>query len=701
MANGLVFTYDDLGNMHIPMRAFYAQCLASGKDFSWWPGIFCGYNLLGDGQVGMYHPLHRLIYGELDFTTAFNIEFLLSYPFALVGMYLFLRRWRLRRDAAMLGALMFAFCGFNTMHFMHVNMVAVAAHIPWLLFAIDVLLKADTRRVAAVAGLAVAMLTASQILLGFPQMVQFSVFVEILYVVLLMPRWSVRALGALMAAKAAGVIMGAVQILPTYELFLDSMRWKTEGYSNVMLSLTPINLVQLVAPYLFRDRIVSTGENCAHTQELAVYCGAVGLVLFAWVASRLWGRHAAWAHGDEKRRFAMGAVALAALGIVLMLGKYGELYLLVTKIPLVGSFRAPARYIVFVQIAIAVAAALAFDALCDQRRRGGGAGGVRGAVLALPALAVAATLLAGWPARGAWAILAPDAESSWRLLAAGPLAMALAAIIVIAASRGGRLALGAIVVVAAVDQGVYGLSFIYSSPPRSMESFTQTVGLPEVPTPYRMEAIPTYDDVAALAGYRQVTGHTGLWPKKALDYTRTTPLRLASTMLEVIKSDAPSEGGVATMKLVGVRDTMPKARFVSKAIVSADPSAMLEGIDVATTAIVDEAIDIEEGPPGAAELIRDEPGDIAVTVDAAMRQLLVVSESYSVGWRAKVDGQAAKVIRAYGDFMGVIINKGRHEITLEFEAPARRTGRYISEVSLILVFGAFALALFGRRRKLP
>ena len=145
MMQGLTYTFDDLGNFHLPMRAFYAQCLANHQSFDWMPSVYCGFYLQGDGQVGMYHPLHRLLYGYLPLVHAFNIELFLSYPVMLAGMFVLLRRLGLRRDSSIFGAMLFAFSGFNLLHFVHMQAIATVAHIPWLLVAIDVSVRATSR----------------------------------------------------------------------------------------------------------------------------------------------------------------------------------------------------------------------------------------------------------------------------------------------------------------------------------------------------------------------------------------------------------------------------------------------------------------------------------------------------------------------------------------------------------------------------
>ena len=134
---GRVYVADDLGAYHLPLRAFYAQQLKAGEAFDWLPSLFSGFYLTGEGQAGTYHPLHLALYRFLPLGVAFDLELLVSYPLMLAGSYLLLRRWLLRRDAALLGSLAFTFSGFNLLHFIHPNAVAVVAHWPWLLWALD------------------------------------------------------------------------------------------------------------------------------------------------------------------------------------------------------------------------------------------------------------------------------------------------------------------------------------------------------------------------------------------------------------------------------------------------------------------------------------------------------------------------------------------------------------------------------------
>ena len=196
---GRVYTRDDLGAFHLPIRQFYAEQLQCGEPFDWMPQLFAGFYLTGEGQAGTYHPLHWLLYRFLPLQTAMGCELLASYPFMFAGSWLLLRRWlqsergrparnrRARRPrpeeaAVALGSLLCTFSGFNLLHFIHPNAVAVVAHIPWLLWAIDIVLRDTSRRKVALAQAGIALLTGSQLLLGYPQYVWFSLLTETAYV---------------------------------------------------------------------------------------------------------------------------------------------------------------------------------------------------------------------------------------------------------------------------------------------------------------------------------------------------------------------------------------------------------------------------------------------------------------------------------------------------------------------------------------
>ena len=92
LATGRVFVQNDLTWFHLPMRYLYQQALRAGDTVLWTPSILAGFYMQGEGQTGMFHPVHQLLYRLLPLGPAFNLELIGSYPLAFGGMYWFLRR---------------------------------------------------------------------------------------------------------------------------------------------------------------------------------------------------------------------------------------------------------------------------------------------------------------------------------------------------------------------------------------------------------------------------------------------------------------------------------------------------------------------------------------------------------------------------------------------------------------------------------
>jgi hypothetical protein len=677
---GRVSTRDDLGAFHLPIRAFYAGQLARGEAFDWMPQLFCGFYLTGEGQAGTYHPWHWLLYRFLPLDVAWAVELWVSYPFLLVGMYLFLRRKLGGRDAAIFGSLAFTFSGFMLLRFVHPNAVAVSAHIPWLLWAIDVLLLDERRGRAAAAVAAVAVLTGSQILLGYPQYVWFSLLAETAYAVMLVAsrpeaRRGVRLL-RLAGAKAAGVMLGGVQLLPTIEALGHSVRQAADAPFVNSGSLHPLNLVQLVAPYFFAHRVA--GQS---THELGLYLGAVPLVLAAWLV-------AVRADLGRLRGPALAASGAGLAAILMAFGKYGPVYRLQQFVPLAAGFRFPSRYLLLFSLAAAVVAAIGFALLArrDDPRRALPRG--ESIAIWLPALAAAAAAGVGLALEGSPFVAAPAA------VLAGPALVGLASLLVCLAARGTRGALVALVLFTAIDLGFYGLSYAVYPGAMRLHDYAQSVAVP----PGRdgrvladavgpgSPGLKTGNQLL-LAGLERADGYAGLEPSRQLDYGRLPDLQAAGVRwVQCTPSTAAIEGLLPGRGAWSeVPGPLPRVRLVGRAVTSDDPGRTMAEIPVATAAVVDEPLCLGGGEPGSATVVAEGPGRIEVRVDAPAPQLLVVSESYHPGWTVRVDGHTRHAWPVNGDFLGCPVEAGEHDVCFAFAPESLRRGRIVSLLGAALM----------------
>jgi hypothetical protein len=699
---GRVYLFDDLGAFHLPLRAYYAHALREESGFDWMGPLFAGMYLTGEGQAGTYHPWHYVLYKSLSLGPAFCWEILASYPVLFAGTWWLLRKHVRKQASALFGGLVFSFSAFNVLHFMHPNGVAVVAHLPWLLGAIHAAHSDTDRRRRAGALFGISLLTGSQLLLGYPQYVWISLIVELAYCGWLWrerpasgspdagerqrPGWRATA-GHLAWAKVLGILIGSVQLLPTAEALAASSRQLAGPAQAMQGSLPPANVVQLIAPYLFRDRVV--GEN---THEYGMYVGMVPLFLIVGMARG--------AQSDQSRKRFFAAAAILGVGaLVLAFGGYGLVYRVQTWLPLVGKFRGPCRYLVVVSFAAAAMAACGMDRLIERLEAGRQPDRTAGrGVFLLTGLAIAVA--------GVGSLWLPGEDfSPWPLRWVGPLLAVVSAVCVTGAVSGGRAWAPALVVLTAIDLGVYGLSYAVYEQTEDLAGFSAAVPVPNGPVTGRVAAEVEVDrstivrvgNGTVVRGIRRWDGYAGLFPSRSLDYHRLDLLRMAGVEWLLDGDAVRSIDGLdrAQGPWIQVPRPLPWARLVSLVETSADPSTALATIDVDTTAVVSEVIELDAGPAGVVEAAGGEGNDYWIRVRPTGRQLLVVAESFHPGWKAEVDGAPAAVHRVNADFMGCVVGPESREVRLSFRPAGVAVGRVLSAAGLGL---AFLTYVFRRQR---
>lgn len=675
---GRIYLLDDLGAFHLPTRAFYSEQLAAGRSFDWLPELYGGFYLSGEGQLGGQHPLHRLLYGALPLRGAYCLELLLSYPALLAGTFLFLRRRTGRNDAAMYGAIVFAFSGFALLHFAHVNAVAVLAHLPWLLLAIDHLYSAYGRRRRSLAAIAIAVLTGSQMLLGYPQFVWLSLVTEMAFVGYL-TRYeaaSAQDLAYYIAGKAVGLLIGAAQTLPTLDALAHSVRTGITHDALVEGSLHPWNLFQLWGPYLFEKRVV--GQN---THELAMYVGAAPLLLIVWLCARrgksLFGQP-----------FLMAMFVLGGAALLLAMGRWAGVYELQTMLPVVGKFRFPSRYVALFSLAVAALAAVAIVELvtnCPDRSRAN-----RRASLALVTMAgasVVSVLLAP-------ALFGAEHLGSPLEVWAGPALVSLAAALIWLAQRGHRLAIVGLALLTAVDLGVYGLSYSVYQHGATSQYVAIEHGPPAgepgrvlIDFPAARSTRPQTGNELLLAGWGRFDGYSGLAPARELDYRSLAALRLAGVRWVAASVEAEKIPGLVRRDndWFEVPAPLPKVRLVGDAIATRDPQPLLAEIDIATQALTERPLPMLREGAGQIDSVNETPGLIEAQTTTDQPQLLVVAESFHSGWQATVGTKRTAVERVNGDFIGCVVPAGTQRVVFEFKPASLRLGRVLSLLGVLVV----------------
>ncbi|MGQ9604587.1 MAG: YfhO family protein [Thermogutta sp.] len=717
---GHIYTKDDLGAYHLPLRYFYSQQWTAGESFDWHPGLFGGFYLSGEGQLGAYHPWHLWLYRFLPVPAAFSAELLSNYAVLWGGIFLLVLRLTRDRGAAAWAGLIFTFGGFSLLRFVHPNAVAVVAHLPWLLWCEDRLLEEAARsslwhRRHGTAKrntawqrlrgpwLGYAALTGSQWLMGYPQYVWYSLLAEAAWFVV----WSAafirrrsrrrRRLGRflplsvslLILAQAWGAALGAVQLLPTLDSLRDSARAAPTPEFLASGSLHPANGFQLVAPYLFQKRVL--GGN---THEMGLYFGAVPLILAlaGWTSVPKQGR---------ERLILLASAAGAILSMSMAVGRYSPLFAFQQMLP----FRCPSRAIVLFQLCVAIAAAYGFRHLLRLSQPAANPSGAeRAAWLRVVAATAAVSVLVA-----VLRFLAPRwLDLPWgdgQGAATGPLLFLAAALAIAAAAYGHRIALMGMIVLTTADLATYGLSYAVwrqTEPISVWRSRAAVPPLPDAADPAGAGRIVFLPDTASVAapipaigneslvrGFRRIDGYAGLPPRRVLDMQSLSARRIAG--VSWVGRFQPSSNGQVTVVWEDSPDPLPRFRTVNQVVISSAAPEVVEGLD-SHQAVVEKPVDVSPEANARLRVLEDRPGRMAIAVRTSGPVLLVVSEAYHSGWQAAVDGRATEVLRVNGDFMGCLLPAGGHRVVWTFRPRSLIWGRRVSLCALTLLAAALLAA---------
>jgi hypothetical protein len=681
LVTGTIFPAGDMADWHLPTRFLYQRALQAGESFLWTSDLGNGLYLHGEGQAGMAHPLHLVLYRFLPLGVALNLEMLSSYAIALAGMWLLLRRLGFSAAPSIAGAMIFAFSGFNLLHLNHVNAVAVVAHIPWLIWASDLLLAGATPRLRAGGFAGVAVTLGSQFLVRFPQCVWMALVAAAWFAAFRLATGTpARRLLLLAGALVAGAMIGGVQVLPTLDAARESYRATITSAFRLTFSLHPLNLVQLFSPYTFAKRIYAPVANEQFVHEFGIYNGALSTLSVFWIAMR-------WS-ALRRKPLSAALACLAVLGLILSLGRYGGLYPLLAHLPGVSGFRAPTRHIILTQFAFAGMAAVVLEDLIALSRRAssGSPEPLKWWPLGIPVAVSAALVLAGV----ALAHAGGPATDSYHLRGAaavvGPLFMGTTAGLMALGAQGRRAALPLLAMLCATDLAAWGTRHVWAERPVPISAIGPMGGVPPAARPGDT-VFPDIRNSATMNRFvlrelRSAAAYTALARPRPAVLDEEQQMRVAGVNWVWTPS--------AWEK---VEDPMPRARLVSDWRVASTLRADVQRLDVSRTALVDGRLTDEiSGEPGTARVLREQPGRLFIETRAPHPQLLVLTERFHSGWRVLIDGRTAPVVRVYEAYLGCVVPAGTREVTFTFAPASARQGLWLTLAGIAAtLLGAWAV----------
>ena len=367
-----VYSLRDLSFYFWPAHLWLRSSLKNGEFPLWDPYVACGQAALSDPVRHMLYPPVALMRFVPSAELGFNLAVALPFPLAAAGMYLFLSR-RVGKQAATIGAIIFAASGPMLSTANILNFSWAAATIPWVFYVLELLMERPTRkRFAALTGLFGMFLLAGE----GPTLVG-SAALCVAYTVARAGTGSrCKALIRVVGAGLLGIALSGALSIPFLLATLGSPRASgIDPRVPEFWSLHPLTLLQTVSYGILGDPTGEFGQRgwipdlngAPDPFVYSVYLG-VGVLALAGI-------------GFAARRYAWEAWfwGLASIGCVLLaFGRFNPANgVLRAIIPMFDALRFPAKLIVCAAFAIAVLSALGWEHLAGERAAAGEASATR------------------------------------------------------------------------------------------------------------------------------------------------------------------------------------------------------------------------------------------------------------------------------------------------------------------------------------
>ena len=150
---------------------------------------------------------------------------------------------------------------------------------------------------------------------------------------------------------------------------------------------------------------------------------------------------------------------------------------------------------------------------------------------------------------------------------------------------------------------------------------------------------------------------------------------------------------------------LPRAFMVHRTISATDHddawlSIQDPGFDPATTVVLEggQSMDIQPERQASVGVARYDSNALEIVVDTPAEGYLFLSDPYYPGWRAKVDGEPAPILRANYAFRAVAVPAGSHQVTMAFQPTSWFAGLGITALTLLGLVVLLVVLLFRRRQ---
>ena len=350
----------DIFNGELPGRILAGSAIKAGHWPAWTGQICSGYPLVGAPA----DPIGLALFAFLPPAAALDALVIVLVLVAAHGAYSLAQRFGAGIFGALLAGLAFAGCGYFAAQLKHLSIVSTVAWLPLGLLLVDRAVAGAGRWATPAFGLVFA----TQVLSGFPQSAYICALFYGAFAVY--RAWMLRAeagvaaaarrLAPLGVAVALGGAAGAVVLLPLSALGAISDRAEVLGYDwATRLAYWVPNVQTFLVPYVHGDISDNSYAGPPFFWEDYGYLGALPLLLAIYGAFR-----------ERRRPIVLFTLAMTLVAYLFVLGRATPVYhIAYLLIPGLKMFRFPTRFLIVVELGLALLAAFGLTRLRDDLSR--------------------------------------------------------------------------------------------------------------------------------------------------------------------------------------------------------------------------------------------------------------------------------------------------------------------------------------------
>ncbi|MCX6146505.1 MAG: YfhO family protein [Candidatus Kapabacteria bacterium] len=670
---GNSFFWEDFVEYVYPVQSYAASESAKLGGVPFWnPNIFAGMPFFADLQVGFFYPFNRLLNlfisnGAVP-VGALQFIIILHFFIAQISFYFLAKEFKISDMGAIIGSISFGFSMLLVCQAIH---PMVVYHLSFFPLVVAFFLKGITRqsfRYASMAGL----LLGITLLSGHPQTTLYEgIFLFILYIWKALEIYKSKVpMKTIALAKLCGIIpiilaggIFAIQLLPSLELAKNSQRKEASYKLSTEGSLQFKQIVSTVIPKVFGT---VDGENEANPSfylkfdgqfqrhlywETVFYFGIV--TLFLGLLGAVFG------YKNSNQQF---LIFISLFGFLFALGSNGFLYDILYKLPLIGTFRNPARMMFFMIIGFSLLAGFGFDSIFKKEND-------KGFLLKLLIALAFPTLIAFLGVAGAFNSgfeIPQEIQSIAQESAILSLffIIVLLVIVYLAQKRILSHTIAGIIfsILAFSDLYINGNKF-NSNSKNPAETFVIDTKFKELFSPKSIK-LPDRNSVNEMYNVKYEIAIDSI-AKEPRFFERESfmPRAWLVTKAHILNEEQ-------------IKESMKSQKFNLKkeVILEKNPNITLSN-------------KIDSNFSGKVTISDYESNKIVLTSTAKENSVLVMSEIYYPDWKAYIDGKETEVLRADYCFRAIPITAGNHTIELKFESKAYASGKMISIITMLLALG--------------